>query len=142
MIQSINMNDETQYSLLVVEDDKPLHRAIKAKLEREGFSALVAVDVDQAISYIDDEDVQVDAVWLDHYLFGDKNGLDFISHLKDKGILDKIPVFVVTNTGGHEKKETYLQFGAVDYYVKSNNRLDEIAADIKKKLLELSGDKA
>lgn len=122
---------EKEYSILLVEDERPLQNAIRAKLERENFNVLLATDVDQAIEYLKDEDVVVDGVWLDHYLFGKKNGLDFIVAAREYGITERIPIFVVTNTGGHEKKESYMQLGATDYYVKSDHRLDEIVGDIK-----------
>lgn len=126
-----------EYSILVVEDEKPLQKAIKAKLEREMFNVLLAVNVDQAVDYLEDPDVPVDAVWLDHYLFGQKDGLDFLATIKDKGLIGKVPVFAVTNTGGHEKRETYMSLGATEYYVKSDNRLSQIVSDIKDKILEL-----
>jgi DNA-binding NtrC family response regulator len=131
------MKDHKEYSILVVEDEKPLQKAIKAKLERDDLNVLLAVDVDQAISYMEDKDVEVDAVWLDHYLFGRKDGLDFLAIVKEKGLIKDIPVFVVTNTGGHDKRHTYMSLGATEYYVKSNNRLDQIVADVKEKILEI-----
>lgn len=41
----------------------------------------------------------------------------------------QIPVFVVSNTGG-SKRQHYLHLGAVEYYVKSENRLEKIVEDI------------
>lgn len=117
--------------ILVVEDELPLRKAIQTKLERRGFNALVATRVEQAIMYLEDTDVPVDAVWLDHYLFGKKDGLDMIAHMQEKGLMGKVPVFVVTNTGGHDKKESYMALGATEYYVKSNSRLDSIVEDIE-----------
>lgn len=86
--------------ILVVEDERPLLNAIKEKLERAGFDVITATKVDQAIGYVKDNDFKISAIWLDHYLLGDKNGLDFISELKDDLRLKNIPVYVVTNTGG------------------------------------------
>lgn len=70
-----------------------------------------------------------------HHLFGKKDGLDFLSIAREKGYLENVPIFVVTNTGGHDKKQTYLELGATKYYVKANNHLDKIIIDIKEKLL-------
>lgn len=92
-------------SILVVEDEKPLQKAIRAKLEREGFGVVSAVDVDQALEYVKDEDIQIDGVWLDHYLLGKKNGLDFVGAIQGDEKLKNVPVFVVTNTAGYEKKK-------------------------------------
>jgi len=125
------MNTMESISMLVIEDEKPLQKAIKAKLEREGFDVVLAVEVNQGITYLEDPDLDIDAVWLDHYLFGKEDGLDFLSKSTEKGLLKGVPVFVVTNTGGHEKKTVYMAMGATKYFVKSSNRLDEIIADIK-----------
>lgn len=60
-----------------------------------------------------------------------------MSAVREKGDYKEIPVFVVTNTGGHEKQETYMKLGVTDYYVKSNNKLSEIIEDIKNRLIEI-----
>lgn len=118
-------------TILVVEDEKPLLDAIGTKLEKSGLEALTARSCEQALGYIEDVP-HIDAVWLDHYLLGQQNGLDFVATLKKQNAYKHIPIFVVTNTGGAEKRQTYLRLGAVQYYIKSNHRLDEIILDIKK----------
>lgn len=120
---------DIKHTILVVEDEAPLLEAIQKKLEVSGFNVIIARTCDQAIEQLDAVEA-IDAVWLDHYLLGDKTGLDFIAHVKEHDAKKEIPVFVVTNTGTHDKKETYLRLGAVDYYVKSNHKLSEIIADI------------
>ena len=42
-----------QSTILVVEDEAPLIRAISAKLTREGFSILTASSVDQALEQLE-----------------------------------------------------------------------------------------
>lgn len=119
---------DTKHTVLVVEDEAPLLEAIQEKLETKGFNVVVARTCDDAIVKIDE--VGIDAVWLDHYLLGDKTGLDFIAHVKEHDARKDIPVFVVTNTGTHDKKETYMQLGAVNYYIKANHKLGDIITDI------------
>lgn len=116
-------------SILVVEDERPLLNAIKEKLEKNGFDVVTARSVSQATGYLEDIS-ELKAVWLDHYLLGDKNGLDFVGEIRGNKKFADLPIFVVTNTGGHEKKETYMKLGATEYYVKVNHRLDAIIKDI------------
>lgn len=128
------MNDSVRMPIMLVEDERPLITAITSKLQNSGFDVVTATMVDQAVEYIRDNDFNISAIWLDHYLFGKKDGLDFISELKEDLKSKNIPIYVVTNTGGAEKKESYMKLGVNKYYVKSDNRLDDIVGDIKKDL--------
>lgn len=119
--------------ILVVEDERPLLEAIAIKLSKEGFRTTIARTCEDALVALSAHpDIQ--AVWLDHYLLGQETGLDFISKAKTMATSAHIPIFVVTNTGGSEKQQTYLRLGAAHYYIKSNHRLEEIILDIKKYL--------
>ena len=91
-------------TILVVEDELPLLEAITVKLGLSGFAPVTARTVEQALAYLEDiKDVK--AIWLDHYLIGKENGLDFISKIKEENSAWKnIPVFVVSNTAGDDKK--------------------------------------
>ncbi len=118
-------------TILVVEDERPLADAIKAKLEKSDFVVVTSKTVEQALNYLDDSGV-VDAVWLDHYLIGKEDGIDFVTKLKEKdGKWRNIPIFVVSNTAGPDKIMSYIQLGVNKYYTKSDYRLDEIISEIK-----------
>lgn len=116
--------------ILVVEDEEPLINAIKAKLELSGFKVVSARSVAQAFGYLNDLR-KVDLVWLDHYLLGKENGLDFVAKVKQDGAKFKeIPIFVVSNTASPDKVKTYLHLGVEKYYTKADYRLDDIIKDI------------
>lgn len=123
--------------ILVVEDEMPLLQAIKIKLEKNNFDVVTARTIEQAINYVQDLD-RIDGVWLDHYLLGKKNGLDFIIWCKqeDNNKCRKIPVFVVSNTVTPDKVDTYMSLGIKEYFVKSNCRIDDIVCEIVKSLTE------
>jgi len=116
--------------VLIVEDELPLQDAIRMKLENSGFKAVTARSVEQAINLLEDLE-RVDVIWLDHYLLGKENGLDFVAKLKDSEKWNEIPIFIVSNTATEEKVKAYLQLGVDKYYLKSNYRLDQIIDDIK-----------
>ena len=65
--------------VLVVEDEKPLQRAIEKQLTTSGFDVALAVSVKEAIKQL--EKGRVDCIWLDHYLYGDEDGLDFLEKI-------------------------------------------------------------
>lgn len=121
-------------NVLVIEDERPLLSVIKKKLENAGYDVVTSRSVDQAISYLHDG-VHIDLIWLDHYLFGNKDGLDFLNEIKKPGSdWSTIPILVVTNTATMDKKHSYINFGVEKYYAKVDFRLDEIINDVNKLL--------
>jgi DNA-binding response OmpR family regulator len=131
----MNTTKQRKSIILVVEDEMPLLRAVQAKLERSDFDVVTARTVEQALEYLDDEDVQIDAVWLDHYLLGKQSGIELVAKCKEEGSRSaNIPIFLISNTASRDKVQTYLKLGVNNYYVKAQVRLDAIISDIKKEL--------
>ncbi len=117
-------------NILVVEDERPLLEAIRTKLELGGFNVVTARSVEEAFNHI--EDINIDAVWLDHYLLGKESGLDFVVKCKGENSKYKnIPIFVVSNTASPDKVKKYIQLGVSNYYTKAEKRLEDIINDIK-----------
>lgn len=117
-------------TILVVEDEDELLRLIVNKLEQSGFVTLSAKKVDDALDILGKN--KIDALWLDHYLLGGKNGFDLVVELKSReDIWGKIPVFVVSNTAGPQEIQSYIELGVNKYYVKSNVALSQIIEDIQ-----------
>lgn len=143
-------------TILVLEDEQSLLGVIKAKLEKEGIRVLTSRSVEKAFSsdlkksksggitlssvktalkHVEDLE-KVDAIWLDHNLVGEENGLDFVTKFKrNGGHWSKIPIFVVSNTADPDLVKTYIRLGVNKYYVKAENRLDTIVADIHSSLV-------
>ena len=119
--------------ILVMEDEIPLQKAIKIKFEKSGFQVVTARKVTQALGLLKDLE-KIDAIWLDHYLLGKEDGLDFVTKIKTSKKWKNIPVFVVSNTASPDKIKSYIKLGVEKYYTKSNYRLDQIIIDIKKNL--------
>ena len=116
---------------MVMEDEMPLQEAISKKMEISGFSVVTARSVDQAMHYLEELE-KIDVIWLDHYLLGKENGLDFVSKVKGEGSKWKnIPIFVVSNTASPEKVGAYVSLGVHKYYTKADYQLEEIIKDIK-----------
>jgi CheY-like chemotaxis protein len=116
-------------TILVVEDEEPLIKIIKAKLENSGFGVITAKTARRALTNLQNEE-SVDAIWLDHYLLGEETGLDFLYRIKNSKVWKQIPVFVVSNTASADKLKIYIKLGATKYYIKAENRLDKIVEDI------------
>lgn len=120
---------------LVVEDERPLAEAIKTKLEADNFEIVTARTINQALDLLK-EVTSIKFIWLDHYLIGNKTGLDFLAEIKSHQIWKKIPVYVVSNTASKQNELSYLELGIQNYYVKANHSLEEIVSNIKKDIVE------
>ncbi len=114
---------------LVVEDDLSLAEAINKKLQLSGFTTVAARSVDDALHLMTVRLPNV--IWLDHYLLGEKDGIDFAHAVKANEAWKAVPMYVVSNTASNDKVATYNELGVNGYYVKADHRLDEIIADIK-----------
>jgi len=144
-------------TILVIEDERPLLEVVNSRLVKKGFGVITARSVDQvfnagleknglgiiasqsieeALRYLEDLE-KIDAIWLDHNLLGKENGLDFVKKLKDNGgKWKKIPIFVISNTENTKTIKSYVNLGVSKYYIKSNNKLDEIIKDINESLYD------
>lgn len=120
-------------TILVVEDEKPIQEIVVDILKQNGFTPFTADTVDEAITALEKHS-SFDAIWLDHYLTGKKLGTDFVAIIKQHSKWKGIPIFVVSNTGGPEKFETYIRLGITKYYVKAEHRLKKIVREIKEYL--------
>lgn len=113
------------YSVMVVEDEALLLRAVTLKLEKIGLSVVSCTTGKQAISYLSDLPELPSVIWLDYYL-GDMTGLDFIQQLKANPLWDKIPVVVVSNSASDSKIQNMLALGVKKYLLKAEYRLEDI----------------
>jgi CheY-like chemotaxis protein len=147
-----NKENPTKKTILVIEDEKSLLEVINTKLEKSGFGVITArsveqafnpklekmglgpitiENIEQALNYLESLE-RIDAIWLDHNLLGEEDGLDFVKKFKaNGGKWSKIPVFVISNAASPKTVKSYIDSGVSGYYVKSDHRLDEIIKDIK-----------
>ncbi len=116
--------------VLVVEDDKPLQDAIVLKLTKDNIITSTAVNFNEAIDALEKEGI-FDAIWLDHYLLGDKDGYEVVKVMQSDDRWKNIPIFLISNTINPEKVRPYFDAGIVRFYVKSDYKLEEILNDIK-----------
>ena len=118
----------SQKTILVLEDELSLNRAISKKLELSGYSVISAGSVEEGLKLI--ENNKIDAAWVDHYLRGHKSGVDFVMKLKEKDETRNLPEFIVSNTASDEKVRSYIRLVINKYFVKANHSLNEIIGDI------------
>lgn len=97
--------------LLIVEDDPQLARLITSALEREGYSALLAISGLDAVQMAP----QADLLVLDLGLPG-LGGLEVIRELREADW--SLPILVVSAQGSEDMRIRALELGADDYLTK------------------------
>jgi DNA-binding response OmpR family regulator len=120
-------------NILIVEDELPLQKAIASRLNKCNFNTYLARSVDEAIAHLSNE--KIDAIWLDHYLLGEENGLDFVTRIKlEDSQWKNIPIVVVSNTASPDKVKSYMNLGVNSYFTKVDYSLEKIIEDLNKLL--------
>ena len=112
-------------TILVIEDDRNLLFPITKKLEQRDYKVLTAAKVDAAISQLK-KAAHIDVIWLDHYLQGDEDGIDFTNKIRKNKKYKSIPIFVISASTSDGKVLSYLDLGVYEHFGKTDYSLDEI----------------
>jgi DNA-binding response OmpR family regulator len=117
--------------VLVAEDDAFLSRAYIAKLEKEGFKAVLAVNGEEVMKKIKNE--KPDIILLD-VVMPKKNGFDVLYDLKQDANTKDVPVIILSNLGQKEDIKRGKDLGADDYLIKSDIAINDVINKIKQVL--------
>ncbi len=124
------MEEGKKKTVLIIEDEVTLRDLIVKKLEDIGVGTIVASTAQEGELKVKEKHPNL--ILLDIMLPGGLNGFDLLERLKSDPILKSIPVVVLTNLGTEDKTAT--EIGAIDYIIKSNISLDEVALKVKNHL--------
>lgn len=117
---------DTQKSILVVEDEKPLAHALQLKLEHEGFLVTLAENGQECLRLIGER--QFDVVLLD-LIMPEMDGFQVLEQLKKQSTFPA--VFVLSNLSQHEDEQRVLALGARKFFIKSDTPLTMIVEEVK-----------
>lgn len=116
--------------VLVIEDEDLLLQAITKKLEINNIEAVGFNKGKESLKYLEQNSAHLpDLIWLDYYL-PDISGLEIIREIKKKKEWANIPVCVVSNSANPEKVHNMLALGAQKYFLKAEQRLEDIVNEI------------
>lgn len=113
--------------VLIVEDERPLARALELKLINSGFNVVLAENGEEALNLIKKE--KIDLILLD-LIMPKIGGFEFLDKMKD--LKKKIPVMVTSNLGQREDQDKAKKYGIKKYFVKSDVNISEIINEVKK----------
>jgi len=123
------MESVKKKKILIAEDEKPMARALEAKLLRYDFDVRVAYNGEEALEILKNE--PCDLIILD-IMMPKKNGFEFLEELKKEK--SEIPVIISSNLGQDNDIKTALELGARGYFVKSETPIMEIVKIVQKTL--------
>lgn len=123
------MASKHKKSLLIVEDEKPIAKALQLKLSHSGFDVEIATNGEEALQSM--EKSKFDLILLD-LIMPKMNGFDFLEELKKRK--NTIPVIVSSNLSQEEDMKRVKSLGAVDYYVKSNVTIAQVVEKVNRYL--------
>ncbi|MDO8436194.1 MAG: response regulator [bacterium] len=123
------MNDKTKTKILLIEDDPFLIDIYTTKLKEKGFKVSVAVDGQEAIRKVDEENP--DLALLDIVL-PQLDGWEILRKIKSNPKSKDLKVIILSNLGQKEEVEKGLRLGATKYLIKAHYTASEVVAEINK----------
>lgn len=124
--------------ILLAEDDRFLRKSAGAMLRRQGYMVLAAEDGEEALRLARTE--MPDLILLD-IIMPKIQGFDVLKALKSDPHTSPIPVIILSNLGQESDSLAAREMGALDYWVKSNLALEELATRVGQVLATLRNHK-
>ena len=115
--------------ILIVEDDKPMSRALELKLNNSGFTVKAVYDGEEAVAELSKN--KYDLMLLD-LMMPKMDGFGVLAALKEKKI--KLPIIVSTNLSQESDVARAKSLGAADYFIKSDTPISAVVEHVKKVL--------
>lgn len=111
--------------ILIIEDEKPMARALELKLSHEGFEATSAFNGESGLELLDKE--TFDLILCD-LVMPKVDGFKVLEALKEKK--KKIPVMVLTDLSQEDDEKRAKALGAKEFFIKSNTPIASIVEKV------------
>ena len=112
--------------ILIIEDEKPMARALELKLTHEGFEATIAFNGESALEMLEKE--TFDLIVCD-LVMPKMDGFKVLETLKEKKV--QTPVMVLTNLSQEDDEKRARSLGAKEFFIKSNTPIANIVERIR-----------
>lgn len=130
-----NMNIQAQKpTILIVDDEVSLRNALSDKLIHEGFVVLEAKNGEEGLEIALNN--HPDLILLD-IVMPVIDGVTMLKNLRENEWGRDVKVIMLTNLDGNEKVADAIAWGTQDYLVKSDWKLEDVVAKIRKRLGEI-----
>jgi|10_taG_2_1085330.scaffolds.fasta_scaffold19962_3 CheY-like chemotaxis protein len=127
------MSAESDYTILVVDDDRASHIIVK-KLIGKKYTLIHAQEPQQAINMLSEK--KIDLILSDIHMPG-MTGLEFLEAIKKDSDKANIPILLMTSLPTIEKEQKAMDLGAKDFIQKNlfHEKPQEVAERIEMKLV-------
>ena len=115
--------------VLVVEDEKPVAKALVLKLTRAGFDAKAVFDGEEALKTLESE--RFDLIILD-LVMPKMDGFQLLAELQSRK--SEIPIIVTSNLSQGEDVKRAKSLGVREYFVKSDTPIADVITHVKRVL--------
>jgi len=122
---------QTQFTIVLVEDDPFLAEIYVLRLEREGFKVLHARSGEEGLKNV--LETKPSLVLLDLVL-PKMDGFSVLKEIKANAATRAIPVVILTNLGEESDVAKGKKLGAADYFIKAHLTPSEVAQKVKQLL--------
>lgn len=118
-------------TILIIEDDEVLLRAIYLLFRKSNYTIATATDGESGLEIA--ERLKPNLILLDIVL-PKINGIDVLRSLKKNDITKKIPVIILSNVDDAREKISAKELGVLAYFIKADSKVEEIANFVKKNI--------
>lgn len=123
--------NQAKKRVLIVEDEAPERMALVRKIEQAGFETLEAKDgVEGLKSALENHPDLV----LSDIILPKLDGIKLVEQLREDAWGKGVPVIFLTNLSDPEKTAEASKQGVSDFLIKSDSRLEEVVALVRKKI--------
>ena len=121
---------EAAKKILIVEDEKPMARALELKLTHHGFLVQTAGDGQEALTILAEK--KFDLILLD-LIMPKIDGFTVLKNIREQKNLT--PVIVLSNLSQEEDTKRAKELGAKGFFIKSNTPIADIIGYVKEALM-------
>lgn len=119
-------NEAVARRILIVEDEKPLSRALGFKINRHGFEIQAVYNGEEALAMLAQE--KFDLVLLD-LIMPLKGGMEVLTEMRARG--DQTKVVILSNLSDDATVKAARELGVKDFIVKSSTPIIDVIDRIK-----------
>jgi signal transduction histidine kinase len=125
-------------TVLIVEDDVGVARLERLRLERAGYTAIVAATAEEALRALEGDGI--DLMLLDYKLAGQASGIDLHDQARAAG--HDVPAVLVTGFGDEEMLAQALRAGLRDFLPKTPDYLDFLVPTVDRVIGQVRTERA
>lgn len=123
---------EAKKSILIVEDEAAMLKALTSKFEKENFTVFAASDGEEGLALAGKEHPNI--ILLD-IIMPKIDGITVMKKIREQRKWGKeVPIIMLTNLSDPDSVSEAANYGVYDFLVKTDWRLDDVVKLIKEKL--------